>query len=129
MTGKCVYDELSGNFKGTVDLGSQIPSTGPYTVKLTSSTHVRRLVPGIQNLITGQTNTMESITLVTGDVNSDNVLNILDYNLLIGCYSDFAPAASCTTSNKLLTDLNDDGKVNQFDYNLFLRELTVQNGQ
>lgn len=129
VTGNIVYDELSGNFKGTVDLGSQIPSTGPYTVKFTSSTHLRRLVPGIQNLITGQTNTMESITLVTGDVNSDNVLNILDYNLLIGCYSDFAPAASCTTSNKLLTDLNDDGKVNQFDYNLFLRELTVQNGQ
>jgi hypothetical protein len=49
--------------------------------------------------------------------------------LLIGCYSDFSPAKSCTSANKLLTDLNDDGNVNQTDYNLFLREISVQNGQ
>ncbi len=71
---------------------------------------------------------MPTVTMVAGDVNGDNSLNILDYNLLVGCYSDLLPAISCTQATKVKTDLNDNGDVNQFDYNLFLREITVQTG-
>ena len=71
---------------------------------------------------------MPAVHLVTGDIKIDNALNILDYNILIGCYSDFAPAVSCTADLKEEADLTDDGQVNQFDYNLFLRDLSVQNG-
>lgn len=127
--GNVVYDSVSGNFKGTVDLGQKITSSGAYNIKVKGQTHLRRLIPGIQNIIIGQTYNAPEITFIAGDVNNDNALNILDYNLLVGCYSDLAPAISCTPTDKLLTDLNDNGSVNQFDYNLFLREITVQNGQ
>jgi hypothetical protein len=123
------YDSTTGSFKGIADLGNSIPTSGSYNIKVKGSTQLRKIIPGIQTITIGQTNSIPDITLVTGDINNDNVLNILDYNLLIGCYSDLAPAISCTTTNKILTDLNDNGAVNQFDYNLFLRELAVQQGQ
>ncbi len=140
-SGTIRYASESGSFKGTVDFGLRVPATAAYNIKLKEKTHLRRLVPGIQTITTGQTNIVQQITLIAGDVIGDlnssdasirqsyNTLNILDYNMLMNCYSDFAPAISCTPAQKLLTDLNDNGTVNQFDYNLFLREITVQNGQ
>ncbi len=127
--GTITYASASGNFTGTVNLGNAIATTtGAYTVLLKENTHLRKLVAGIQQLRPSQDNVMSPISLVAGDVNNDNSLNILDYNLLIGCYSDLLPAVSCTAPYKILTDINDDGAVNQFDYNLILREITVQNG-
>ena len=133
-TGNITYDAGAGNFKGVIDFGNSIASGGSYNIKVKERTHLRRLVPGIQAITLGQTHNIAPITLVAGDVTGanniqDNAINILDYNVLIGCYSDLAPATSCTASNKSLADLNDDGAVNQFDYNLLLREITVQNGQ
>jgi hypothetical protein len=124
-----IYDSTSGNFKGVADLGLKIPANGGYNIKIKSPTHLRRLVPGVQNITQGTTNNIPAIHVVAGDINNDNALNILDYNILVGCYSDLAPAKSCTTANKALSDLNDDGAVNQLDYNLFLREISVQVGQ
>lgn len=127
VTGTITYDQDQGDFVGTVDLGNTLASDS-YTVKIQSPSHLRRLVPGIQNLVAQQANNMPEVTLIAGDINGDNFMNILDYNLLVGCYSDLQPAVSCTAANKILSDLNDDGAVNQIDYNLFLREITVQNG-
>jgi hypothetical protein len=104
-------------------------STGVYTVKVKSPQFLRTLVPGIQNITAGTSNQMPVTILVNGDINGDNTLNILDYNILMGCYSDFLPPASCTPANEELSDLDDDLFVNQFDYNLFLRELTNRDGQ
>jgi hypothetical protein len=128
-SGQITYNSSTGNFKGLIDMGLKIPSSGSYNLKAKSPTHLRRLASGIQTITIGQTNVIPDLTLVAGDINGDNTLNILDYNLLIGCYSDLAPAVSCTTTIKPLADLNDNGAVNQFDYNLFLRELAVQLGQ
>ena len=126
-SGLITYDTVSGSFKGVVDLGNTLQN-GDYTVRVKEDTHLRRLVPGIQQLAAATVNTLPAIEVIAGDVNKDNTLNILDYNLLVGCYSDLLPAISCTEANKILTDLNDNGAVNQFDYNLFLREITVQSG-
>jgi hypothetical protein len=53
-----------------------------------------------------------------GDINEDNVLNILDYNLLLNCYSDLSPQRGpCDANQKAAADLTDDGRVQQFDYN------------
>jgi hypothetical protein len=127
QTGTITYDSTNGDYTGNVDFGNSIPD-GYYTVLLKEDTHLRKSVPGIIHITPQQNNTMPAVTLVTGDVNSDNIINILDYNILIGCYSDLLPAVSCNANSKVISDLNDDGFVNQTDYNLFLREITVQNG-
>jgi len=130
------YDSAKNNenFKGLIEISSieiypnAIPS-GKYYLKVKTNFHLKRLVPGILTIITGQKNTVPDATLVTGDANNDNRLDILDYNLLLGCYSDLAPAISCDANKKTATDFNDDSFVNQFDYNLFLRELATQLGE
>jgi len=122
------YNTTTGNFTGNIDLGADF-NTGIYTVKIKTDKYLRGLVTGIQTITKGQINTLPSLTLVTGDINNDNQINIVDYNILIGCYSDLLPAVNCTDSNKDLSDLTDDNGVNQFDYNLFIRELTNIGGQ
>ena len=127
-TALLTYNSAAGKFDGLVNLGPQF-STGFYSVKVNTDQYLRGLVEGIQTITKGQTQALPKVTLVAGDVNGDNLINIVDYNLLVGCYSDLLPAVDCTQENTVLTDFNDDGKVNQLDYNLFLRELTNIGGQ
>ncbi len=126
--GSMQYNSNSGKFDGSVNLGTNF-STGLYTVKVKTDQYLRTLFPGIQSISSGQTTTLPLVTLVTGDLNNDNAINIVDYNILIGCYSDLLPATDCNATNNVLADITDDGHVNQFDYNLFLRELTNIGGQ
>lgn len=126
-SGVITYASASGSFIGSIDIGDSLP-LGDYTVRIKEPTHLRRLVPGIHRITPSQENLLPQIAIVAGDANNDNTLNILDYNLVVGCYSDLAPAVDCDDERKLLTDINDDGNVNQFDYNIFLREITVQSG-
>jgi hypothetical protein len=126
--GTVTYNSSTGYFDGTVDLGQGF-ATGSYTVKIQTPQYLRGLVPGIQTITSGQTNTLPYLSLIAGDINGDNQINILDYNVLMGCYSDLLPATNCNPTNNALSDLNDDGAVNEFDYNLFLRELTNVGGQ
>jgi Dockerin type I domain len=126
-SGVITYNPTNGNYTGSVDFGNTVPD-GDYIVKIKDDTHLQRIVPGINHITPQQNNLMPGVTLVAGDINNDNAVNILDYNLLIGCYSDLLPAISCTDANTVLADLNDDGHVNQTDYNFFLREITVQSG-
>ncbi|MBU3978891.1 hypothetical protein KKE68_04285, partial [Patescibacteria group bacterium] len=129
--GPITYATKSGNFQGTI-IGiypDTFPS-GQYYLKVKTNFHLRKRVPGILTIIAGQKNTIPAATLITGDANNDNMLNILDYNSILNCYSDLAPAAACNDiQKKTASDINDDGAVNQFDYNLFLRELATQPGQ
>jgi len=118
-----------GNYKGIIGIYPNTFPSGQYYLKVKTNFHLKRLVPGILTIITGQKNTVPDATLVTGDANNDNRLDILDYNLLLGCYSDLAPAISCDANKKTATDFNDDSFVNQFDYNLFLREIATQPGE
>ncbi len=126
--GTVIFNPTDGNFKGNISLGSTI-TTGAHTIRIKGDQYLRGIVSGIQMLTAGQTKTLPSLTLVSGDVNNDNQINIVDYNLLVGCYSDLLPPVSCNAGDNVKTDLNDDGNVNQFDYNLFIRELTNLGGQ
>jgi hypothetical protein len=123
------YNPTTGNFTGTIS--NPLPA-GSYTAQIQIKNYLKKTVPGIITIpnpvpvITP----MPPVSLVAGDSNSDNTLSILDYNLILDCFSDLSPARNCADSNKKqATDLTDDGAVNQFDYNLFLRELSVQTGQ
>lgn len=124
--GTVVYDEAIGKFAGIVDLGTSLPG-GTYMIKLKPDQFLEAQVEGNHTLSKGVTTVLPETRLVNGDVVGDNVLNILDYNVLLSCYTDLQPAAGCTGNNVVVfPDLTDDGFVNQFDYNLFLRELKAK---
>ncbi len=126
--GTVQFDTSTGAFTGTFDLGTNF-ITGVYQIKIKIPQYLTTLVSGIQSLTAGAVNQLPKTTLITGDINGDNTVNILDFNILLGCYSDLLPAVNCNSVNKTAADLNDDGNVNQLDYNLYLRELNTKNGQ
>ncbi|MEK7571980.1 MAG: carbohydrate binding domain-containing protein [Patescibacteria group bacterium] len=125
--GTVTFDTTTGKFAGNVALGTGL-GNGVYTVRIKPEQFISAIVPGIQTITVGQVNQLPETTFITGDINDDNQINILDYNILMGCYSDFEPAKSCTVEDKVRADLDDNGEVN-LDLNLFLRELTTRGGQ
>lgn len=72
----------------------------------------------------GATIEVRPVRMRAGDIapspNGDNYINIIDYNVLIGCLPG-APANACL--NKKIADLNDDGKVDQIDLNILQRNF------
>lgn len=126
-SGTVTYNATTGTFDGDVPLGLAAGS-GTYMVKIKTDQFLRGTVPGQQLLVAGQANKFPVTTLMTGDVNNDNKFNMLDYNLMIGCYSDTLPAPTCTEQQKQAADLNDDNAVGHIDYNLFLREMAKYPG-
>jgi hypothetical protein len=127
-TGMLSFNATAGNFTGSMDIGDV--AAGSYTAKIKVPQYLKKGIPGIITLPAIASATVGPISLTTGDANNDNTLSILDYNMLLDCFSDISPAKNCNDANKkLATDFTDDGKVNQFDYNLFLRELSVQSGE
>jgi Mg-chelatase subunit ChlD len=128
-SGELKYASASGNFTGTLQTPVLLPA-GVYNIRVSSDRHLIRRLPGFQTIVSTGTNQLTAVHLVTGDVNEDNKLNILDYNTIMDCYTDTLPAPSCTDqSKKKITDINDDGTVNGIDYNLFLREIANQPGE
>jgi Mg-chelatase subunit ChlD len=127
-SGTVQYSSESGNFIGKV-ITKQTVTPGKYLVKVRTPYHLTRQINTIQTVTANAQTTLSSLSMVAGDVNNDNVLNILDYNTILDCYSDLIPATNCSNEKKLMTDLNDDSSVNQFDYNLFLREISTQLGE
>jgi Mg-chelatase subunit ChlD len=125
-SGEIKYASASGDFRGNVVTDKPLPA-GSYNVRIRSAQYLTRLIPAIQNITSG-THQLPAVHLVAGDIFKDNKLNILDYNLLIGCHS-VAPDPSCTGELKIQTDLDDNGVVNIEDYNLFLREIANQPGE
>lgn len=120
------YDASAGDFTGSATF-TALP-LGSYTVKIKADRYLRKTISGIQTLGPGKSVTLPSVSLVVGDINGDNVLDIKDYNILMGCFSDLSAAKNCTPTNKIFADLNDDNQVNQVDYNLLIREISVSTG-
>ncbi len=121
------FNPVDGDFIGTASVAGL--AAGNYIVKVKSDRYITSQIAGIINTTPGVTIQLPQTRLIVGDINGDNKINILDYNLLMNCYSDFLPAKQCTTQNKIFSDLTDDTYVNQLDYNLFIRELTNYPGQ
>ncbi len=122
------YNPSEGNFKGNIDLGAL--QSGPYQVKVKVPGYLNQMVPGMILVNSTRIKELPAISLVTGDVNRDNQVSVLDYNLIMDCFSILEVARNCNdVTKKEKTDITDDGTVNEFDYNLFLRELTTHNGE
>jgi hypothetical protein len=112
---------------GDIQFGTNV-AAGRYIIRAQSPQYLIRRPGEFVQLTNGQTRTIAQATLVAGDLDGDNKLTPLDYNLIYGCYSVDTPARSCDANKKKLADLTDDGKVNQFDINLFIREYSVAKG-
>lgn len=129
QNGVIIYNSESGDFNGNVNISS-LNLSGNFLLKIKSDKFLKKQYDGIVTIEKGKTIQVNSIALVSGDINNDGQLSIDDYKVIIDCYSDLAPAKNCNESGKKLSaDLSDDGRVNQDDYNLFLRELSVQSEQ
>lgn len=108
-----------GNHTGTVDVANTIAS-GTYDIKIKADKYLRKLIKDVQ--ITQSTTTrISQITLVLGDINGDNKLDIQDYNILIDCFG--TNTSQACGNNKDFADLDDNGRVEGVDYNLFLRSM------
>jgi Dockerin type I domain len=116
--GAVSYNSSSGNFTGIITVNN-IPNTA-YTITVSTSNFAQKSVAGLLQTASIGNYNVPSVSLLAGDSNNDGQINILDYNLLIGCFGSKQHAPSCTNAQG--SDLNDDGLVNGFDYNLFLRE-------
>ncbi len=123
VQGNVNYSTTNRYFSGSINVSGL--SSGSYIVKVKTHKYLRNVLSGIVTITAGTVNAMPQLTLVAGDVNSDGVLSILDWNITIGCYSDILPATNCDAQRKFNSDLNDDGLVNQFDINLWIGESSV----
>lgn len=124
--GTVTYDTTAKTFTGSVSL-SGVPN-GQYLATISMDGFLTKQYPGIFT-VSGSTLSLPPISLVTGDINNDKQLDILDYNALISCFGSKQTSASCKyapTSQSTGADINDDGEINAIDYNTFLRELSVQ---
>ncbi len=127
VSGTIAYDNATGIYIGNIV--TNVPG-GIYTIRVTVERYLPKRPTGIITVINGKTAVIPQFSLISGDTNADGKLSVLDYNLILDCFSDLTPAKNCSDKVKMLmTDLTDDGDVNQFDYNLFLRELSEQAGQ
>ncbi len=143
-TGQVEYDGVSGSatfgkFKTSVNLGTV--TTGSYTVKVTSPIYLTTLVSSMMTITSGTTNNAPTARLTTGNVNDDglskNTLDIMDYNILLGCVRDetitnipaaFITGCNSNANNATMSDLDDNGAVDRNDWNLWIRELGHQLG-
>lgn len=136
--GTVTYEESTGFFKALVDMGDTL-KTGDYAVKIQVIKpigYLRKLIPpGIVHVTAGETNRMPqtdpSVTLIVGDINIDNALDILDYNAYVSCFGDRAKDKNvCKDPNAV--DLNDDGKTDDrsdlTDYRWLFESFKVQHG-
>lgn len=125
IDGVITYATSSGDFSGEILLPGSI-SPGSYIVKVKSPQYLKKQVSGIIEVVSGETIEISKVSLITGDVYDNNMVDLVDYSLLIDCYADLLPARDCDDDDKkMAADLSDDGFVNADDYNLFLRELSV----
>jgi hypothetical protein len=123
-----IYTEGDQVYRGSANLGKNFES-GEYLVIVQANKYLAKKVSATPIIIAnGKESNPAIVSLVAGDANNDNVLDGADYNILIGCYSDYAPAVACTQAQFKQADFNDDGKVNQFDYNLLIREFKAAQG-
>jgi len=75
------------------------------------------------NLTPGTTTTLPQLKLTSGDINQDNIINLLDYNLIMKCLQ----TKKC--SNSLQADLNLDGILDEIDLNLLYVGFTNRIGE
>lgn len=106
-----------------IDLGRSIV-TGKYKLLVTVDRYLRTNI-GTQTITSGQVNSIDAgrTELAVGDVNGDNAVDVLDWNIVRDCFQgdveDRSQSPSCG-QKKEKADVTDDGRVNGIDINWVL---------
>ncbi len=118
--GFIIYDRIN-LFRGIIHFGPV--ENGTYFIKILTPHMLRAVVtPTFQALDSKRLNILPQVTLLQGDINDDNVVDITDYNLALGCFQD----KNCQDKN--LIDFSDDGLANIIDYNILLHDYWESQG-
>jgi hypothetical protein len=119
VSGKVSFNGTT--FAGVINLGTIVPS-GKYKTKLKMNQYLVKTIASESAVIAGITNPFPQVVLIPGDVNNDNKLDVLDYNIIVSCFGTKINSDACGTK-RVDADLNDDGIVDGVDYNIFIRGL------
>lgn len=111
----------NGIFSGSVSL--DLPE-GNYYAKARLNNTLKTQIQGVFELKHNSSTQLPTTTLIPGDLNADNILTIVDYNIFYDCIKD----NSCTQEHKTLSDFNDDGSIGPVDYNILLRSFAIRAG-
>lgn len=121
VTVDATYDPVIGGFKVTRDF-KDLPE-GNYRFRVKAKKFLESIPIQAENVKHDIRTNVPAIYLEAGDINDDSHRNILDWSILIGCYSDFAPPDDCDEQRKIQADLTNDLQVNAEDLSLYLREI------
>lgn len=122
-TGSTTYDLATGRFIGEANIDIDFPADS-YFLRFKVPNYLSKKTTEKVEISRTEDNIIPPLTLITGDTNNDNKINMLDYNNILTCYTGLkGTPKSCTDTQRSSADTNDDGKVNEVDYNLFIREL------
>lgn len=118
-SGNLTFDSTSKTFKGTISLGADLQN-GAYTIKGRFNNTLWKAQSA--QLTSGQTSTLPAVQYITGDLDQNNELNLLDYNTLLSCFG----TKQC--GKKEQADLNIDGIVDEKDLNILLANFAKRAG-
>lgn len=139
LTADITHDSSTKRFKGENVLNA-IPKSGIYNIKVKSDGYLRKLILSVRINKGGQNN-ISQVALIPGDINGDNRIDLLDYNIIQECNTHnltLSPRANEHSANcKKFTDqginlananLDDDDVVGGTDFNIFITGLSVREG-
>ncbi len=129
LNGKMTYEQSLGYFRGIGSISASLKE-GAYTFKAHTSKYLKKKVIFTQTVKPGGEYVLPLTDLIAADVDNDNQLSILDYNLIAPCYK--YPNVTNNTCDQAKideVDTDDNGVINEFDLNLFVRELSVRIGE
>jgi hypothetical protein len=111
------FDSQSFTFK------TPVPNLAPgiYNVKVRVDNSLWKFA-GTVNLTANQTKGIQTVALVSGDLNQDNVMDLADYNALLGCMQ----GIGCGDGSHGDLDMN--GRVDGADLNIFYSGLAKRQG-
>lgn len=98
---------------------------GNYQIKVKLDGTLYKVIPGVFTLSDTQSVNTPSVKLVNGDFNQDQVLDLLDYNIMLACVQ---KKPACSQAMQTLSDLNSDGKITEADYSIFVRQFEIREG-
>lgn len=122
QAGAITFNASLGTFAGSVAMPNLTQAV--YNVKVKTDKYLRKLFSNY-TLSSDSTVELPRVTLIVGDANNDNLVDVVDYNLVTNvCFGTKALLdPSCSRA-----DLDDDGDVDIFDANLVIRSMAKREG-